>query len=240
VLSDQVGVDGVTQRSDVVPALNRAIGTGSNPAAAFGAAMRATTGASLREADVFTLSAAGQIGSASLVAIPALATADTVAVWSSAQRLALAPMLNEYAGYHRLVPASGDIAAMWVIDPDTGSATAVGADGRGSGTLLPPCLTPSGGGGAMAYISVSIALIGAACLAIGSSEPSFGCVGADVFGAVSAGLAAFTAPPDIPGSAFGAFSYGVGLASGGIDSAAGRTIMAVLLLIAGLLVGGSC
>jgi hypothetical protein len=240
VLSDEAGADGVTQRSDVVPALNRAIGLGPDAAAAFGAAMRATVGASLREADAFTMSAAGQIGTANLVVIPAMATIDTVAAWSTAQRAALAPMVNEYAAFHRLVPASGDIAAMWVIDPDTGSVTAVGADGRGSGTLLPPCLTPSGGGQAMAFISVSIALIGAACLAIGSSEPSFGCVGADVFGAVSAGLAAFTAPPDIPGSAFGAFSYGVGLASGGIDSAAGRTIMAVLLLIAGLLVSGGC
>ncbi len=240
VLSDQTGADGVTQRSDVVPILNRAIGRGTDAGAAFGAAMRATIGASLREADAFSLSAAGQIGSASLVAIPALATADTVVAWSPAQRAALAPMLTEYAAFHRLLPASGDIAAMWVIDPDTGSTTAVGADGRGSGTLLPPCLTPSDPNEATAFISVSIALIGAACLAIGTSEPSFGCVGADVFGAVSAGLAAFTAPPDVPGSAFGAFSYGVGLASGGIDSAAGRTIMAVLLLIAGLLVGGRC
>lgn len=66
-------------------------------------------------------------------------------------------------------------------------------------------------------------------------------MGADVFGAVSAGLSAFIAPPDVPGSAFGAFSYGVGLAAGGVGSAAGRTIISVLnLVVAGLLVSGRC
>ena len=239
VLADRIGPDGVTQRSDVVPGLNRAIGAGSDGPAAFAAAMRATVGASIREADVFDLSAAGQLGSAVLVVLPALTSVDALAAWSPAQRASLAPMVDEYSGFHRLVPASGDIAAMWVIDPDTGSTTAVGADGRGSGTLLPPCLTPADTNEATAFISVSLALISAACLAVGG-DPSYGCVGADVFGAVSAGLAAFTAPPDVPGSAFGAYSYGVGLVSGGISSAAGRTIMAVLLLIAGLLVSGRC
>ncbi len=105
--------------------------------------------------------------------------------------------------------------------------------------MLPNCLTPADTNQATAFISVSIALISAACLAVGG-EPSFGCVGADVFGAVSAGLSAFIAPPDVPGSAFGAFSYGVGLAAGGIGSAAGRTIISVLMLIAGLLVSGRC
>jgi hypothetical protein len=226
----------------VVPGLNRAVGAGSDASAAFGAAMRATIGASIREADVFGLSAAGQIGSADLVVVAASASVDAVAAWSPAQRASLAPMVDEYAGFHRLVPASGDIAAMWVIDPDTGSTTAVGADGRGSGTMLPNCLTPADTNEASQFISVSIALISAACLAAGGvpGEPSFGCVGADVFGAVSAGLAAFTAPPDVPGAAFGAFSYGVGLAAGDIGSAAGRTIIAVLMLIAGLLVGGRC
>ena len=239
VLSDGTGPQGVTERSDVVPALNRAAGAGSDASAAFAAAMRSTIGASLRESDVFGVSAAGQVGTASLVVVPASASADAVAGWSPAAREKLAPMLDEYASFHRLVPASGDIAAMWVVDPDTGSATAVGADGRGSGTMLPDCLTPADTNQATAFISVSIALISAACLAVGG-EPSFGCVGADVFGAVSAGLAAFTAPPDIPGSAFGAASYGVGLAAGNIGSAAGRTIISVLMLIAGLLVGGRC
>ena len=91
----------------------------------------------------------------------------------------------------------------------------------------------------MEFITVSIALISAACLAVGG-DPSIGCVGADTFGAVSAGLASFTSPPDIPGSAFGAFSYGAGLAAANVGSAAGRTIISVLLLIAGLIVGGKC
>jgi hypothetical protein len=205
----------------VVPGLNRAVGVGSDASAAFGAAMRATIGASIREAEVFGLSAAGQIGSADMVVVPASASVDAVAAWSPAQRASLAPMVDEYAGFHRLVPASGDIAAMWVIDPDTGSTTAVGADGRGAGTMLPNCLTPADSNEATQFISVSIALISAACLAAGGvpGDPSFGCVGADVFGA---------------------FSYGVGLAAGDIGSAAGRTIIAVLMLIAGLLVGGRC
>lgn len=239
ILTDRIGPAGLVQLSDVVPVLNRAVGTGSDPVAAFRAALRATIGASIRESEVFGASAVEQLGSADLVVVPASTTIDIVKTWSPAQRARLAPMVDEYADFHRLLPASGDIAAMWVVDPDTGSATAVGADGRGGGSALPDCLTPSGGGEALEFITVSIALISAACLAVGG-DPSIGCVGADVFGAVSAGLAVFTAPPDIPGSAFGAFSYGAGLAAANIGSAAGRTIISVLLLIAGLLVGGKC
>jgi hypothetical protein len=229
----------LTQLSDIVPALNRSVGAGSDPAAAFRAAMRATIGASIRESDVYGASAAGQLGNADLVVVPASASVNVVTSWSPEQRARLAPMLDEFADFHRLLPASGEVAAMWVVDPDTGSVTAVGADGRGAGKLLPPCLTPSGGGQAMEFITVSIALISAACLAVGA-DPSFGCVGADVFGAVTAGLASFTSPANIPGAAFGAFSYGAGLAAANVGSAAGRTIIAVLLLIAGLLAGGSC
>ena len=239
ILTDRIGSAGLVQLSDVVPALNRAVGTGSDPVAAFRAALRATIGASIRESEVFGTSAVGQLGSTDLVVVPAASTLDVVKTWSPEQRARLAPMVDEYADFHRLLPASGDIAAMWVVDPDTGSATAVGSDGRGGGSALPDCLTPSGSGEALEFITVSIALISAACLAIGG-DPSIGCVGADVFGAVSAGLAVFTAPPDIPGSAFGAFSYGAGLAAANIGSAAGRTIISVLLLIAGLLVGGKC
>ena len=66
-------------------------------------------------------------------------------------------------------------------------------------------------------------------------------MGADVFGAVSAGLSAFIAPPDVPGFAFGAFSSGGGRAAGGGGAAAGRTIISVLnLVVAGLLVSGRC
>jgi hypothetical protein len=239
VLTDQVVPGGLVQRSDIVPAFNRAIGTGSDPAAAFRAALRATIGASIRESEVFGTSAVGQLGSTDLVVIPASATVDVVTAWTAEQRARLAPMVDEYGDFHRLLPASGEIPAMWLVDPATGSATAVSADGRGGGGALPDCLTPSGGGQAMEFITVSIALISAACLAVGG-DPSIGCVGADVFGAVSAGLAAFTSPPDIPGSAFGAFSYGAGLAAANMGSAAGRTIISVLLLIAGLLVGGKC
>ena len=239
ILSERIGPDGLLQLADVVPALNRVVGLGSDPTAAFKSALRATIGASLRESDVYSASAVAQLGAADLVVIPATALVDGVTAWSPEQRARLAPLIDEYADFHRLVPASGDIAAMWVVDPDTGSATAVGPDGRGSGTALPDCLTPAGSSEAAEFISVSIALISAACLAVGG-DPSFGCVGADVFGAVSAGLAVFTAPPDIPGSAFGAFSYGAGLAAANVGSAAGRTIISVLLLIAGLLVGGKC
>ncbi len=239
VLSDRFGAGGFVQLSDVVPGLNRAVGAGPDGAAAFRAALRATIGASLRESEVYGTSAAGQLGGADLVVVPASASAEVVTTWSDEQRARLSPMIDEYPDYHRLVPAGGDVAAMWVVDPDTGSVTAVDGEGRGGGTLLPDCLTPADANEASAFITVSISLISAACLAIGG-DPSFGCVGADVFGAVSAGLAVFTAAPDIPASAFGAASYGAGLAAANVESAAGRTIIAVLLLIAGLLSGGKC
>ncbi|PPK68567.1 hypothetical protein V5P93_004325 [Actinokineospora auranticolor] len=43
----------------------------------------------------------------------------------------LARTLDRYAGYHRLVPANGAVNAFWVVEPLTGTATAVLPDGTG-------------------------------------------------------------------------------------------------------------
>ena len=239
VLTESVTGSTLVHLSDVVPTLDDWLGVGPDPAAAFQAAARASVAASIRESVAFPASAADLLDGLSLAAIPALATIDSIAALSDARRAVLRPLANQYAGFHRLVPASGDVVAAWLVDPDTGSLTAVGADGRGAGKDFSKCLQPADSGDLQAFIDTSIAMIGMLCLA-GAAMPPYACIGADVYGAGTTALGSFTAPADIGAPAFAAASYAAGLAAGGVQGAAGRSIIAVLLMIAGMVAGGGC
>ncbi|MFN8631720.1 MAG: hypothetical protein U0838_15800 [Chloroflexota bacterium] len=125
--------------SDVVPGLGGWLGLGADAAAAFTAAAGSSAGASIREALVFEDSAAEQLGGLELTAIPAFATIDAAS--ERPRKTSLAGLATQYAAFHRLVPKTGDVVAAWLVDPDTGSLTAVGADGQGAGkdcSKLPP------------------------------------------------------------------------------------------------------
>ncbi len=243
VLTETGAAPGIVGLADVVPTLNRARGIGPDPAAAFGAAMRATVGASVREGQLFASSAIQALGDLPLVCLPAFTAVDAVSGWTADQRLRLTPLLTEYYDHHRLVPASGAVAAMWVVDPDTGSATAVGEDGRGgAGGKFLDCLVPDDDGEmVLAFIGYAMALISSACLMLNpgvGTVPYYRCVGADVYGAVTAALGVFVAPPNVPAAVFGALSYGIGLVAP--EAAAGRGIIMVLLLIGQLITAGMC
>jgi len=118
--------------------------------------------------------------------------------------------------------------------------TAVGADGRGAGKDYSKCLQPEGAGELQGYIATSIALISTLCIATPGVIAAYACVGSDVYGAATAALGSFTSPAPIPGALFNAVSYAAGLAAGNIGGLAGRSIIAVLLMIAGMVAGGSC
>ena len=156
------------------------------------------------------------------------------------RKASLSPLATQYATFHRLVPTSGHVVAAWLVDPATGSLTAVGADGRGAGKDLSKCLKPEGADDLASFIATSIAMISMLCIATPGVIPQYACVGADVYGAGTAALGSFTAAPNIKQDVFNAASYAAGLAAADIGGLAGRSIVAVLLMMAGMLAGGSC
>jgi len=238
ILTEAPTAAGLVHLSDVVPTLDDRLGVGPDPAKAFAAAATRSVGASIRESLLFPESAADRLDGLSLTAIPALTPIDGTTL-SDARKAALAPLARQYATFHRLVPTTGDVVAAWLVDPDTGSLTAVGADGRGAGKDYSKCLTPQGDE-LEAFIATSIALISTLCIATPGVIPAYACIGADVYGAGTAALGSFTSPPNIKGDIFNAASYAAGLAAADIEGLAGRAIIAVLLMIAGMLASGQC
>ena len=240
VLTEAASSTDLVLLSDVVPVLNAWLGAGPDPQAAFSAAARRSVGASIREASTFADSAAAELDGRPLTVLTATTPIESAAGLSEARRAALAPLAAEYATFHRLVPTTGDVVAAWLVDPATGSVTAVGADGRGAGKDYSKCLQPQGAGELATYIATSVAMISMLCIATPGVVATYACVGADVYGAATAALGSFTAPADISGAVFNATSYAAGLAAGNIGGLAGRSIIAVLLMIAGMVASGSC
>jgi len=240
VLTETATDSGLVHLSDVVPKLDDWLGMGPDAAAAFQAAGRASVANSIRESAIFPESAASQLDGLALTAIPALVSIDAITTLSEVRRASLRSVANQYATFHRLVPTTGDIVAAWLVDPDTGSLTAVGADGRGAGKDYSKCLMPKDGGELQTFITTSVAMISLLCLTAPDVMPPYACIGSDVYGALTTAFGSFTAPVDVGAPAFAAASYAVQLAAGGIQGAAGRSIIAVLLMMSAMVAGGSC
>ena len=239
ILTEGVTATDLVHLSDVVPSLGDWLGVGPDATAAFDAAARRSVGASIRESLLFPASAADQLDGLALTPIPAFATIDSAALTAD-RKASLSALATQYATFHRLVPTSGDVVAAWLVDPATGSLTAVGADGRGAGKDYSKCLQPEGADDLASFIATSIAMISMLCIATPGVIPQYACVGADVYGAGTAALGSFTAAPNIKQDIFNAASYAAGLAAADIGGLAGRSIVAVLLMMAGMLAGGSC
>ncbi|HEY3333960.1 MAG TPA: hypothetical protein VGK16_01890 [Candidatus Limnocylindrales bacterium] len=239
VLTEAPTAAGQVHLSDVVPGLGDWLGRGPDAAAAFDAAARRSVGASIREALVFPASAADQLDGLPLTAIPSLSTIDSAPL-SDARKASLARLVGQYPDFHRLVPTSGEVVAAWLVDPDTGSLTAVGDDGRGAGKDYSKCLMPKDSGELETFIATSIAMISMLCIATPGVITQYACVGSDVYGAATAALGSFTSPPNIGQDIFNAASYAAGLAAADVEGLAGRAIIAVLLMMAGMVAGGAC
>ena len=239
ILTEMENGTDLVHLSDVVPTLDAWLGVGPDPATAFAAAARRSAGASIRESLLFPESAADQLDGLALTSIPALATIDSTSLGAD-RKASLAALAAQYATMHRLVPTTGDVVAAWLVDPATGSLTAVGADGRGAGKDYSKCLQPQGADDLQAFIATSIAMISMLCIATPGVIPQYACIGSDVYGAGTAALGSFTSPPNIAGDIFNAASYAAGMAAGDIGGTAGRSIIAVLLMIASMVAGGSC
>ena len=228
VTSDMPDGKGAVRKVDVVPEFNGWSGLHSDARKSFAAAMRRSLPVSLREATYMADSAARRLRNQKCVVLPRFAQASSVSSWSPAQQAALRPMLDAYDGMIRLVPAGGDVPAMWVVDPASGSTVAVGADGRGGAA----CAL-----GDAPALQAALILLSAACTFRGSpvgTAEFYACVGADAYGAATAASESFTNPAE--GAAqltVTTATYAVGLAVAGAFEgpafAMSRGLFAVLL-----------
>ena len=237
VITETVHGDQRIQEVDIAPRLNRFLGADPDRAAAFRAAMEASLVGSIREGQQFTTSALGALRGQKLVLVPALANGSTITGWTAEQRQRLAPLLTQYWNWHRLVPAAGDVVAMWVVDPETGTTVAVGLDERGGGKSGCTLLPENSGARHAEYF---IALIGVTCTAadFDSGTPMWAaCIGANTAGAATSAYMSFDNP-------FGLFmtylGWGFGLMPIPGAGAAGKAVMIVLGLLLTAMGGIEC
>jgi hypothetical protein len=230
--------------SDVVPVLNIAIGRGTDAAERWSTVFRQTLATSVREGRVLSAGIAAQLlarGATGLRYVaPNAAIPDEIGGTTTAARQALAAALTPYVASHRLVPADAAIAGGWVIDPDTGSVTAIGEHGRGNsgwGCFLPGNPAEDAPiSSLLGWFSFAIGLITVRCLRPLTVPDQRGCDGANAVGVAAAVLGSFGNPAprkivlNLVGSALGiAGFYDPG-------STLGRAIIWVLQLMTGLLV----
>ena len=120
---------------DVVPEFNVWTSTG-DAATRFSRALERSLYVSAREAQFTDQSAFADLqGTTWAVLAPG---AGPPASWADDVRARFRAVLDQYSSWICLVPADGATPALWVVDPATGSATAVSLDGRGGG-LNPGC-----------------------------------------------------------------------------------------------------
>ncbi|MFO0685525.1 MAG: hypothetical protein U0234_25925 [Sandaracinus sp.] len=194
VLTHRPSVAGVESRTDLPPALSTVVGTSRDPARAFADALRASVGASVREEEWLASSAAEALRGRTLVLAT---TSDGPVGWSDTTRFAFRPLLERYDGMLRLVPENGEVVAMWVVDPATGSATAVWTDQSGGGGANSHCRLEIPGD-LLNFIGIAMSLISMFCTVQGPNATSaWACVRAQVYGAVVLALGSFTAPVNL-------------------------------------------
>jgi hypothetical protein len=117
-------------RSDILQS-TKLESTASTAEAAFKQTLEASCRLMLGEAGVFTKSTVAALKQVPLVRVAA-GSAD-VSMFPEATRARWKKLLLQYPDFDRLVPSAGAPIAMWAIDPATGSAFSVGADGAGIG-----------------------------------------------------------------------------------------------------------
>ena len=116
---------------DVVPEFNVWTSTG-DAATRFSRALERSLYVSAREAQFTDQSAFADLqGTTWAVLAPG---AGPPASWADDVRARFRAVLDQYSSWICLVPADGATPALWVVDPATGSATAVSLDGRGGGS----------------------------------------------------------------------------------------------------------
>lgn len=164
ILQERGGPKGIERHVDLPPDLNKAIALSADPAAAFRSAMSVSVCGSAAEATAFADSAYARLRGQQLTAIvdgQADAFLNTV---PAQQQAAWQRVISAYQGRTMLVPPQGKAEALWVIDPDTGSAKAILLDATGGAlTLANGCANPT----TMDNLSVIVGAISAICTGLG-------------------------------------------------------------------------
>ncbi|HEY8258274.1 MAG TPA: hypothetical protein VIG08_11530 [Gemmatimonadales bacterium] len=200
--SPNEGTRTVITALDVVPAHNRVLGVG-DPADAFRAAMTASLTASYRETKLSSASAASRLARKPLTYLAPFATYDERApgdVLVSARRRTL---LARYADMHRFVATDVSVAALWIVDPATGSAIAIDDAGRGGAVMEARgaalrCETPFQ---LIALLDFAALLISTLCTIsdqVESVPAKVACIGANVEGVAALVYGSYTHPAGSP------------------------------------------
>ncbi|MGC4093765.1 MAG: hypothetical protein QM756_38860 [Polyangiaceae bacterium] len=130
VVSVLPSADGIELRSDLPPHAGSFQGVGADPGLSFSGVLRASVGASIRESEFLAESAAAALAGQKLLFSDSTSGPSS---WPETVAAAFRPLLLRYDSFLRVVPAAGAPLAMWVIDAQSGSATAVWSDERGGG-----------------------------------------------------------------------------------------------------------
>ena len=188
VLIESSSSDTFERRFDVVPELNLTAAASTDARAAFASTLAATVPSSVREGLVLFDSSASRLAGAVLQYLGPRASPSTLTGFSADDLTAWSRVLDEYDSWHKIVPTSAAPGAMWIIDPATGTAIAVGVDeaGRGCGKAIGNAAFQE----ALAVFQAYAAYLSLQC-DLGMME-GFACDGALV-GAVGASVAAIFA-----------------------------------------------
>ena len=166
----------VETHADFAVGGNPVTAIGSDPQAAFRAALSASVAQSVAEAGIFDDSALTRLSGRSLQAIVNGDYPATNAFLNSvpaARRDAWDAILRLYGDYHVIVPAAGSAEALWVVDPASGVTKAVLLDSTGGAILR--CEGDTG----ELTMATTLALLAIACSLVDKIYP-FWCIGINV------------------------------------------------------------
>lgn len=231
------GQRGIVSTVDVPPAFNVVKGRGSG-STAFRRALTESLAISVRESQLSPDSAAARLAGQQLRYLAPYAAWAPLPGMSAAVAERLGMQLNRYYNYHRFVASIQPINSFWIVDPATGSATAIDAFGRGGMTFANP--NPVANTGAcegidtdlMFRLDLAAALIAAFCTLVdwqpgsatqklatvasntkgmtpnASTILTFACVGATVEGVYSLAEGSFKHPVDLANVKFAVNAFG--------------------------------
>jgi hypothetical protein len=217
---------------DVVPEFNVWTSTG-DAATRFSQALERSLYISSREAQFCAQSAFADLQGSTWAVLPP--GAGPPASWTDDTRARFRAVLDHYSSWTCLVPADGARPALWVVDPATGSATAVSLDGRGAGSD-PGCKPDPD---LVQQINAALIYLSAVCT-IGDPAEAFPwaqCLSANVFGVGVLAYGSFTSPAGLN------FNFAVGLVGAVLSFAPAkpgssflsRAVMAMLQAMLGVI-----
>jgi hypothetical protein len=226
VIADTSDGKATVRTIDLMPEFNTWHGRDPDPKKAFRAALRRSLASSVREGRLFPHSATRDLSTGPWVWVAPNDDGAKLETLSPASKAWLYTFGDLYGGNIRLLRPQHASGGAWVIDPTSGSITAVDADGRGG----VKCQMPDDPALLAALLLLSIACVYRAPEGSGFLL----CLGADVYGSATTAAASFKNPAQGIGAADAAlvlYSLQMTLSDvfGGPDGALARGLIGVIL-----------